>query len=415
MQPTQTQPLPPLTAAPTPVVPTVSTMSVAQRHGVFEIIFAILGKGLLYGTLGGAALGGIVGLPFLLIGAVPGAFIGGAMGFVQGLVNGLLLGIVSRVFFYPLMRPTLYQAVLLILTLPIGFFGTLYMSSTIVTFLGRDFSYLVAALSCIYAIFASQRTATHYISLVGTSAAAPRLRKPINPYNHAFLKQLFDAMQSSYATVSWICSFGFSKRWRRQLIARLDLRPGMQVGDFMSGTGEIWPHLAARISSTGGITAVDFSPHMAANAQKRKAKFASSIVVLEEDSLRSSITTGSLDALVCCYGVKTLAPHEQAEFAREASRVLASHGIIGIVEISRPASRLLRWLYIAYLRWIVPLVGRIFLADPLSYRMLADYLEAFDNCRDLEQVFGAHGFELHYFELFGGCASGFVGMKVGTP
>lgn len=416
MQPTQTQPLPPLfaqqshnaTASPltTPTVPSVSSI---------DIISSMLGKGTIYGIAGGAILGALVGLPFFIIGAVFGVFIGGAMGLAQGIVNGLLLGVISRVFFYPLTRPTLYRFVLFSISLAIAFFGTLYMFSGMNLSQVNSFTFIVATVAAGYSIFACGRAVEHYISLVGVSAPTPRLRKPLNPYDHTFLKQLFDTMQSSYETVSWLCSFGFSERWRRHFISRLDLRNGMQVGDLMSGAGELWPHLAPQLGHAGSITGVDFSTQMVAQAQIRKAKSITSITVLEQDSLQSSIPTNSLDALVCCYGVKTLAAHEQAAFAQEASRVLRNHGLIGIVEISTPRHAMLRWPYLVYLRFVVPLVGRLFLADPLSYRMLAHYTEKFGNCRELEQILTAHGFEVHYFELFAGCASGVIGMKVTTP
>lgn len=411
MQPTQTQPLPHTARIAYTSAPPLAPTYIQPAPG---IIFSMLGEGLKYGTIGGAVLGAIAGLPFLVIGALPGAFIGGVMGLIQGFVNGLLLGIISRVFFYPLTRPALYRAVLLMLAVPIGFFGTFFMFGGFWR-ISDAYLYIVATLSGGYAFFASLRVAEGYIDLVGVSPRMPRLRNPLNPYDHAFLKQLFDTIQRSYDTVSFICSFGFNERWRRQLMARLDLRSGMRVGDLMSGAGEMWPHISRTVGTKGEIAAVDFSPHMAAMARARQNMQQSRITVLEEDSLCSSIATGSLDAVICCYGVKTLAPHERAEFVREANRVLATHGLLGIIEISKPHNRLLRWPYMFYLRWIVPLVGQIFLADPLSYRMLARYSEAFGNCRELEQVFAAHGFEVHYFELFGGCASGLVGMKVGTP
>lgn len=383
-------------------------------HSVHGIVFALLGKAMLLGIIGGGLLGAAVGLPFLIFGAFPGALIGGAIGLMQGVVNGLLAGLISRLCFYPLSRPLLYQFVLLVVCVPIGFFGTHAVFSPLVGPMQSWFGNLVAAIAACYAIYASHRIAKHYRDLVGVNISRPRLTLPYNPYDHAFLRQLFDAMHGSYKAVSWVCSFGFSERWRRQLVAGMDLRTGMRVGDLMSGAGDMWPHLLPRIGAPGSIAAIDFSPQIAATARARTSQYPH-IQFLEEDSLYSSLPSGSLDAIVCCYGVKTLAAHEQALFAQETSRLLRDHGLLGIIEISNPHHALLGWPYRAYLRHVVPLVGRLFLADPLSYRMLARYTEAFGNCHELEQIFTAHGFEVHYFELFGGCASGLVGMKVAAP
>lgn len=378
-----------------------------------QIIESLLRNALKIGTIGGLILGTLAGLPLIIIGAIPGALVGGTMGLIQGFINGLIIAVLSRCFFYPLTRPNLYRLMLGLICTPIGSVGTFFMFKAV--FRSPDISMIIGLIAGSFAIYASQRAATHYISLVGVTPRVPRLTLPPNLYDHIFLQRLFDTMQHTYETVSWYCSFGLNERWRRALVTRLDLRPGMRVGDLMSGAGELWPHLQPLVGTNGIITAVDFSPNMVTMARSRLRKSYTPITLLAEDSLCSSIPNGQLDAVVCCYGVKTLAAHEGPQFVAEVSRVLNDHGLFGIVEVSNPRHPLLGWPFRIYIRYVVPLVGRCFLADPLAYRMLAGYTEAFGNCRTLETQFAANGFEVHYFELLGGCASGLVGIKAATP
>jgi hypothetical protein len=88
-------------------------------------------------------------------------------------------------------------------------------------------------------------------------------------YHGDFVRRLFDEMSATYSLVNYISSFGFSSRWRRQGLARLDLRPGMVVCDLMSGMGELWPAIARRIGPSGRIVAVDFSHEMCRRSQRR--------------------------------------------------------------------------------------------------------------------------------------------------
>lgn len=80
-------------------------------------------------------------------------------------------------------------------------------------------------------------------------------------YDPAFVKGVFDRCSGKYIAFSWLCSFGFTERWRRQCVAALPAPPGNSPTgyDLMAGTGEVWPHLLKRLPGIGAITAVDIS------------------------------------------------------------------------------------------------------------------------------------------------------------
>lgn len=232
-------------------------------------------------------------------------------------------------------------------------------------------------------------------------------------YDSVYLRALFDEMQSTYERVSTLTSFGFNRRWRHQLVALLNLQRGMHIGDLMTGSGETWTYLLPLIGSDGQLTAVDFSPQMIKRAHERQLHYgAANVVILEEDVLSSSMATHSVDRVICAYGVKTLSPEQEMKFVDEIQRILKPGGVFGLVEISVPAWRLLRVLYMFYLMRVIPILGKLLLGNPDNYQMLGIYTAAFGNCRRLQSHFIATGFEqVSYRDFFWGCASALVGRK----
>jgi demethylmenaquinone methyltransferase/2-methoxy-6-polyprenyl-1,4-benzoquinol methylase len=231
-------------------------------------------------------------------------------------------------------------------------------------------------------------------------------------YDAMYLQSLFDEMQDSYERVSNITSFGFNLRWRRQLLDLLDLAPGMRVGDLMSGSGEAWQYLLPRVGEAGHIIAVDFSRQMIHRAVQRRSHLAAqNITIGHEDALDSSIECASLDVVICAYGVKTLSPAGQRQFAREISRILKPGGVFGLVEVSVPENHLLRLLYLFHLGIVVPLVGKLLLGNPDNYRMLGVFTVAFGNCYLLAEAFRSEGFKVSRHRFFWGCATALVGKR----
>jgi ubiquinone/menaquinone biosynthesis C-methylase UbiE len=220
-------------------------------------------------------------------------------------------------------------------------------------------------------------------------------------------------MQDSYERVSNLSSFGFNRRWRRQCVNLIALRPGMTVCDMMTGTGESWMYILPEIGETGTLFSIDFSPVMIRNADRRRKNLpAYSIHLLEEDALANSIAPGTMDAVISTYGVKTLDPQLWPEFVSEVARILKPDGSFALVEISVPPALILRWGYYGYLKFLIPIIGSLFLGNHENYRMLSQYLRAFKNCEGLGEEFRRQGFEVKSVPFFWGCATALTGRKL---
>lgn len=236
---------------------------------------------------------------------------------------------------------------------------------------------------------------------------------PGNIYSPEFVERLFDRMSATYDRVNRITSFGFSTRWRRQCVQALELKPGMRVVDFMTGMGEAWPYILTGIGPSGYLTAIDFCPAMTRMAEKQRKELPGyNIELLKEDALHCSLPDQCADAAVATFALKTFVKPQIEQFAKEIWRILRPGGTFSLIEVSLPANPLLGAPYMFYLKQIIPRLGKTFLGDPDSYRMLGVYTEAFKNCRLVMDCFERAGLEVRYMEYFGGCASGLVGKKV---
>jgi demethylmenaquinone methyltransferase/2-methoxy-6-polyprenyl-1,4-benzoquinol methylase len=235
-------------------------------------------------------------------------------------------------------------------------------------------------------------------------------------YDAAFQRRVFDDMAASYDRVNLLTSFGFSRAWRIAAVRRLELRPGMTVHDWMTGMGEGWRYLRKRLAADDRIVAIDFSAGMLTLARRRLVRTPDPAIEVREGDLLAldpPLPAGSADAVLCLFGVKTLRPADRPRFAAELARVLRPGGTYSLIDVSVPQFAPLRWPYLFYLKWVIPILGRLLLGNPESYRLLGIYTERFGDCRALVPVLRDAGLQATYVDSFFGCASGVWGRRPG--
>jgi SAM-dependent methyltransferase len=112
----------------------------------------------------------------------------------------------------------------------------------------------------------------------------------------------------------------------RDLLARAELEPGLEVLDVATGTGNIALRAAA-----GGCTVVgvDLTPELFGAARRRAEQFGVTVEWIEGDAEQLPFAAGSFDRVLSAFGVQ-FAPRHQV-VADELVRVLRPGGLIAVV------------------------------------------------------------------------------------
>lgn len=219
-------------------------------------------------------------------------------------------------------------------------------------------------------------------------------------------------MSASYERMNYITSFGFSIRWRQQFISLLQTeKENPELLDLLTGMGETW-NAVKRKFPKAKLTAVDFSEGMLQYAEKKnKSKFNSEIILLKQDLLQNNLADGKYDIIICSFGLKTFNEEQLKLIAKETKRILKPGGEFSFIEVSKPESKILQFLYGFYLGKIIPILGRLLLGNPVEYKMLWEYTNKFGNAKRTAELFKEAGLTVYYKSYFFGCATGFYGRK----
>lgn len=237
-----------------------------------------------------------------------------------------------------------------------------------------------------------------------------KAKQELQIYEKAFVSSLFSEMSKTYGVVNYLSSFGFTERWRRQCAEQLDVTDGAVVYDFMTGMGEMFPHILSR-SNPKKILGLDFCPEMCRLAVSRTARFGEVAEIEQVDVLSNKLEGESADFVFASFGLKTFSENQRAKLAKELYRVLKPGGRYSFMEISVPKVYLMRFPFMVYLKVFIPVIGSLFMGNPDNYRMLGTYTEKFGSCDTVVDQFKSVGLEVTLESYFFGCMSLVKGRK----
>lgn len=141
-------------------------------------------------------------------------------------------------------------------------------------------------------------------------------------YDTESIRLLFDDMAVTYGRVNLISSFGFTVRWRNQVVDGLPLASAECVVDLMSGMGELWRSLARSLPASARVVGVDISPEMTRRAS-RQWHFPVEICVVDVLAWDRAATA---DIVVSSFGLKTFSQEQQQQLADKVACLLKPGG-----------------------------------------------------------------------------------------
>lgn len=183
------------------------------------------------------------------------------------------------------------------------------------------------------------------------------------------VEEMFDSIAPAYDFMNRAMTLGIDKLWRAKAVKMIRRRQPADILDVATGTGDLAIKLAREIPGVR-ITGVDLSEQMLAIGRDkvRLAGLSDRISLSKADCLALPMADASFDAVTVAYGVRNF--EHLAQGYREMARVLRPGGMLCVVELSVPQSRLVRPFYELYTRRIIPVIGRMVSSDRSAYTYL---------------------------------------------
>lgn len=217
---------------------------------------------------------------------------------------------------------------------------------------------LTSALTSWDARICSSGTLSPSTSAEGEFLSPPTLAEPASS-KEGFVHRLFDSISPRYDLFNQVSSFGLDQRWRRRTIQSLDLKPGMQVLDLASGTGDLAAEAARAILPFGKVIACDLSHPMLRLGKSKLARhpaFCWHVEFAQGKAEALPFCSESFHAATMGFALRNVSDLDTT--FREFARVVKPNGRLALLEFGRPKGILAagHWLWLTL---GVPMLGLI--------------------------------------------------------
>lgn len=227
------------------------------------------------------------------------------------------------------------------------------------------------------------------------------------------VREVFDHVASRYDLMNDLMSGGIHRRWKAQLIDRLNPRPGETLLDLAGGTGDIARRFLGRAGKDGRVIVCDINAAMVEAGRDRAIDegILSGIRWLVGDAERLPLPDACVDACTISFGLRNVT--RKALALAEARRVLKPGGRFFCLEFSRVEAPLLRRAYDLYSFAVLPRLGGIVAKDRDAYQYLVESIRQFPPQAELAAMMRDAGFEqVSWRNLSGGIAAIHTGWRL---
>jgi demethylmenaquinone methyltransferase/2-methoxy-6-polyprenyl-1,4-benzoquinol methylase len=222
--------------------------------------------------------------------------------------------------------------------------------------------------------------------------------------------QLFAAIAHRYDLINDIQSFGIHRLWKKRVIRLTRIQPGERALDLCCGTGDLTFALAKKGAD---VTGLDFSEPMLEVARGKSAAFnsgghakfsATKIQFIQGDAQQIPFPENSFDVLTIGYGLRNLSDLDAG--LREMLRVTKPGGRFVALEFGKPANAPWRAFYFGYLKFMLPVFGKIFSGDSAAYAYILESLSHYPAQKGVVEKLARLGWQnIHVINLIGGVMS----------
>jgi demethylmenaquinone methyltransferase/2-methoxy-6-polyprenyl-1,4-benzoquinol methylase len=200
------------------------------------------------------------------------------------------------------------------------------------------------------------------------------------------IRSIFDSIAPTYDRANDVLSLGLHRGWRKRLVKKAKVQPGMKILDCATGTGDLAFEFEKGLSTfwsstvSSKVVGVDTSERMLDQARARGRKKGSSVHFQAADLTELPFESDHFDACSVSFGIRNV--EDPVKGLRELARVTRPGGTVWILEFGQPKARGFGSLYRSYSKWVLPHLGGMITGKPDAYRYLESSAERFPSGED---------------------------------
>ncbi|WVN41967.1 bifunctional demethylmenaquinone methyltransferase/2-methoxy-6-polyprenyl-1,4-benzoquinol methylase UbiE [beta proteobacterium MWH-UniP1] len=206
--------------------------------------------------------------------------------------------------------------------------------------------------------------------------------------------RVFDSVAARYDLMNDAMSGGLHRLWKLSTISQANVRPGQQVLDVASGTGDLALAFAKKVGPQGRVVMSDINGQMLMRGRNRliDAGYPTEAVVCDAEHL--PFPDNEFDLVTVAFGLRNMT--DKLAALKQMHRVLKPGGKLMVLEFSKVAPPLEK-LYDVYSFKVLPWLGKKIANDEESYRYLAESIRMHPGPEELAQMLRDAGFDIVRF------------------
>lgn len=236
---------------------------------------------------------------------------------------------------------------------------------------------------------------------------------PYNKEKPETIQEMFGSIAQGYDRANAVLSFQMHKLWNRKLVQAVTKDLPHTLLDLCCGTGDIAFDYLRREKEPRKVLMLDFCPELLEIAKKKAQTYQlqrHTIEYIQADAQALPLPDASIPSATMAYGIRNI--QDPLKSIKEVHRVLQPGGIFGILELTQPQNRFVRWGHKTYLSTCLPLLGKLVTQNQHAYEYLCNSIQNFIPPDHLESLLKSAGFaHTSRRSLFLGTATLFLARK----
>ncbi len=186
--------------------------------------------------------------------------------------------------------------------------------------------------------------------------------------NPRSIQNMFGVISKKYDLANSILSFGIHHIWKNKLIRKSQIKPGNQILDCATGTGDLAFLFEKKLKGKGQVIGTDFCEPMLEVAREKAKRKKSSTQFQFADVMNLPFKDQQFDIASISFGIRNVQDTQKA--LSELGRVVKPGGRVLILEFGQPHVSWMNKVFGTYSNLILPKIGGWISGNPEAYRYL---------------------------------------------